>query len=56
MPIMTHLSNEQFNQQQEEKHEQLKFSHNDYVDLNCSHNIDSLTTLVAVLILNILNL
>ena len=56
MPIMTHLSDEQFNKQQEETNAKLQFSQNGYVDLNCAHNIDSLTTLVAVLILNILNL
>ena len=56
MPIVTHLSDEQFNKQQEETNTKLQFSHNGYVDLNCAHNIDSFTTLVAVLILNILNL
>ena len=56
MPIMTHLSDEQFNKQQEETNAKLQFSHDGYIDLNCAHNIDSLTLLVAVLILNILNL
>ena len=56
MLVITHLSDEQFNQQQEETNAQIQFSHNVYVDLNCAHNIDSLTTLVAILILNILNL
>ena len=50
MPIMVHLTQDKFNQQQEEVNANLQFSHgvvSHYVDLNCACNIESLTTLVV---------
>ena len=54
VPVYIHLTADQVNDMQAEKNENLDFSQNVYVNLNSACNLESITQLVAFLILTLM--
>ena len=51
MPLFVHLAEDEFNQQQEELIANIQYSHSEYIDLNSSFHLGSMTTLLLFLLL-----